>query len=139
MKTIAGMVGSVTVFGFAIVMDDGNGCGGRRRMPMTHTALTAEEEIRRLRVLRSARKGNPVFGDRREVPMFWNTHWEAPAHRALAEALACQNVLTPAPPRPTVVARAWPWLAALVRRLGRSPGDVVVGRAVPGSEPSVAK
>lgn len=68
---------------------------------MTHTALTAEEEIRPIRGLATARKEHRVFEeDHRETPMFWEHHWESPAWRGAEEALACRNVLTSAPLRP---------------------------------------
>jgi len=93
---------------------------------MTHTALTADEEIRRIRGLATARKEPPVRReDYRETPMFWEHHLESAVRHGLAEALACRNVPAPAPPQPTPAARVWTWLTALGGLLGRSPGNVV--------------
>jgi hypothetical protein len=109
-------------------------------MTMTHTALTAEEEIRRIRGLATARKEHRVFEeDHRETPMFWEHHWESPARRGAEEALACRNVLTSAPPRPGPVAQVRGRLAALARRLGRLLGHATIGRAFSAIDPSVAK
>ncbi len=46
---------------------------------MMHTELTADEEIRRIRGLATARKAPSVVGEEhRETPCPWNTSWNRP-------------------------------------------------------------
>jgi len=67
-----------------------------------------------------ARKEHPVFGEgRNEYPMLGEDHLESPARRALAESLACQDMLTPVPPRPTLLVRARAQLASFQDFLAR--------------------
>jgi hypothetical protein len=62
--------------------------------------------------------------------MLGDDHRKSPARLARVEALACRDVLTPAPPRPTQLERVWARLAFLARRLGRPTRTNALTRAV---------
>jgi hypothetical protein len=83
---------------------------------MTHTALTADEEIRRIRGLATARKESRMVG---------KDHLESRPRRGLAAEVTCRDILTSAPPRPMLVMRAQARLVILIRRLGRRPANPI--------------
>jgi hypothetical protein len=62
--------------------------------------------------------------------MLGEDHRKSPARLARIEALTCQDVVTPAPPRPTQLERAWARLAFPARRLGRPTRTNSLSRAV---------
>ena len=70
--------------------------------------------------------------------MFGEGHGESIARRALEEALACQDVLAPAPPRASALTRARSRLAAITRGPGRRLAlRPTIRRASPRLEPPV--
>jgi hypothetical protein len=69
--------------------------------------------------------------------MFGQDHRESPARLARVEALACRDVLTPAPPRPRLPARAR--LAFLARRLGHAMPTAAFSRAASATDVALTK
>jgi hypothetical protein len=96
---------------------------------MTHTALTADEEIRRIRGRVAAREESRMVG---------KDHLESPPRRRPAEEIACRDVLTSVLPRSMLVMQAQARLATLIRRLGRRPANAIVGQAFSATDSSIA-
>jgi hypothetical protein len=97
---------------------------------MTHTALTADEEIRRIRALAAARKGHSVVADR---------HGGPPADRALSMPLASHDILAPAHARLTPLMRARACFVALTQRLGRPLGKAAIDNGFSATGSSLIK
>ena len=97
---------------------------------MTHTALTADEEIRRIRGLAAAGMESRMGGGGYHDPS---------AHRGPAEDPTYRDVLTFVRTRPMRMVRAQAPLSMLVRRLGRRPANAVIGPAFTATDSSVAK
>ena len=97
---------------------------------MTHTALTADEEIRRIRGLAAARKESRMGGGGYHGPS---------AHRGPAEDPTYRDVLTFVRTWPMRIVRAQAPLSMLVRRVSRRPADAIIGPAFTATDSSVAK
>ena len=97
---------------------------------MTHTALTADEEIRRIRALAAARKESRMGGGGYHV---------SPTRRGPVEDPTYQDVLTFVRTWPTRVMRAQDWLSTLIYRLSRRPANAITGSAFTATDSSAAK
>jgi hypothetical protein len=97
---------------------------------MTHTALTADEEVRRIRGLAAAGMESRKVGGGYHDPS---------AHRGPAEDPTYRDVLTLVRTCPTRVMRAQAPLSMLVRRLARRPANAIIGPALITTDSSVAK
>ena len=97
---------------------------------MTHTALTADEEIRRIRGLAAARKESRMGG---------GGYHDSSAHRGPIEDPTYRDVLTFVRTWPMSVMRAQARLSTLIHRLGRRSGDAIIGPAFTATDSSVAK
>src|SRR5215203_2293712 len=97
---------------------------------MTHTALTADEEIRRIRGLAAAGMESRMGGGGYHDPS---------AHRGPAEDPTYRDVLTFVRTCPTRVMRAQAPLSMLVRRLARRPANAITGPVVTATGSSVAE
>jgi hypothetical protein len=95
---------------------------------MTHTALTADEEIRRIRGLAAARKESRMGG-----------YHDSSAHRGPIEDPTYRDVLTFVRTWPMCVMQAQARLSTLIHRLGRRSGDAIIGPAFTATDSSVAK
>jgi hypothetical protein len=97
---------------------------------VTHTALTADEEIRRIRGLAAAGEESRMGGGGCHDPS---------AHRGPTEDPTYRDVLTFVRTWPTRVMRAQARLSTLICRLGRRPANVIIGPAFTATGSSVAK
>jgi hypothetical protein len=97
---------------------------------MTHTALTADEEIRRIRGLAAAGMESRMGGGGYHDPS---------AHRGPAEDPTYWDVLTFVRTCPAHVMRAQAPLSMLVRRLARRLANAIIGRAFITTDSPVAK
>jgi hypothetical protein len=97
---------------------------------MTHTALTADEEIRRIRGLAAAGMESRMGGGGYHDPS---------AHRGPAEDPTYRDVLTLVRTCPTRVLRVQDRLSTVIHRLGRRPANAIIGPAFTATDSSVAK
>jgi hypothetical protein len=97
---------------------------------VTHTALTADEEIRRIRGLATARNEPRMVGDQ---------HHQSPTRRGPAQDPTWWNVLTFVRMWPMSVMRAQARLSTLIHRLGRRPANANIGPAFTATGSSVGK
>jgi hypothetical protein len=97
---------------------------------MTHTALTADEEIRRIRGIATARNESRMGGD---------GHHDSSAHRGPVEDPTYRDLVTFARTWPMCVMRARARLSTVIHRLGRRSGGTITGPVVTATGSSVAK
>jgi hypothetical protein len=97
---------------------------------VTHTALTADEEIRRIRGLATARNESRMVGDQ---------HHESPTRRGPEQDPTWWDVLTFVRMWPIRVMQAQARLSTLIHRLGRRPANANTGPAFIAIGSSVGK
>jgi hypothetical protein len=97
---------------------------------VTHTALTADEETRRIRGLVAARNESRMGG---------GGYHDSSAHRGPIEDPTYRDLVTFARTWPMSVMRARARFSTLIHRLGRRPANAIIGPAVTATGSSVGK